>query len=151
MQTAGYTSYRTISTETASPGALLLQLYQAAIRNAGQAQIAIGKHDVAEAHARIMRMQEIVAELRRTLDFEQGGEIATRLAALYDYMQGRLIQANIQKDVTPLAEVQGLLRQLLAAWQVAVQKSTQAGSPAQAPAVSPAAAAPPRALNAMVG
>lgn len=154
MQTSGYTNYRTVTTTTASPGALLLQLYQAAIRNIGQAQIAIGRNDIPGAHTHIIRAQDIVTELQRTLDHERGGEIAERLAPLYIYMRQRLITANIYKDVVPLAEVQGLLRQLLSAWQAAVQQAGRTIAPAQAtrPAV-PVQTAPPnrRPLSALAG
>jgi len=121
MQPSGYAQYRTITTQTASPGDLLLQLYQAAIKNIGQAMTAITRNDVPVAHAHIMRAQEILVELQRTLDHEQGGDIAVRLDALYTYMRQRLVTANIEKKTEPLTEIQELLRQLLAAWQVAVQ------------------------------
>lgn len=125
MQTAGYAQYRAVTTQTASPGALLLQLYQAAIKNIGQARLAIERRDPAGAHAHTMRAQEIVAELQRTLDRERGGEIAARLDALYSYLLRRLLCANVEKDVAPLDEVQQLLRQLLAAWQVAVRETAR--------------------------
>jgi len=60
-------------------------------------------------------------ELQRTLDHEKGGELAATLDRLYTFMRQRLVDANIAKVVEPLDEVQGLLRQLLAAWQVAVR------------------------------
>ena len=150
MQTSGYANYRTVTTTTASPGALLLQLYQAAIRNIGQAQIAIGRNDVPGAHTHIIRAQDIMAELQRTLDHEQGGEIATRLESIYVYMRQRLITANIFKDVVVLAEVQGLLRQLLSAWQAAVQEAGRTGAAAPKQS-SPAAPPARRPLSALAG
>ena len=147
MQTSGYANYRTVTTTTASPGALLLQLYQAAIRNIGQAQIAIGRNDIPGAHTHIVRAQDIVTELQRTLDHEQGGEIAKRLEAIYIYMRQRLVTANVNKDVVQLAEVQGLLRQLLSAWQAAVQEAGRAAAPQQAASTPPAR----RPLSAVAG
>lgn len=125
MQPAGYAQYRKITTETASPGELLLQLYQAAIKNVGQAAEAMTHGDVVKAHKLIMRAQDILMELQRTLDHQRGGEIAARLDGLYTYMRGRILTANIDKDRAPLDEVCGLLRQLLAAWQQAVRDTAR--------------------------
>ncbi|HEY8286752.1 MAG TPA: flagellar export chaperone FliS [Chloroflexota bacterium] len=123
MQTAAYAQYRAITTETAGPGDLLLQLYQAAIKNVGQARLAVECANVPTAHKHIVRAQDIVLELQRTLDHEKGGELAPTLDSLYTFMRRRLVDANIAKAVEPLDEVQGLLRQLLAAWQVAVRET----------------------------
>jgi len=127
MQPGGYAQYRTVTTQTATPGDLLLQLYQAAIKNAGQASEAIDRRDPAKAHGHIVRVQDIVIELRRTLDHERGGDVSVTLDRLYGYMLQRLVAANIDKDRAPLAEVTGLLRQLLTAWRTAVR---EAGRPA---------------------
>ncbi len=121
MQTTAYAQYRAITTETAGPGDLLLQLYQAAIKNIGQARMAVEGANVPAAHKHIVRAQDIVLELQRTLDHEKGGELAATLDGLYTFMRRRLVDANIAKAVEPLDEVQGLLRQLLSAWQVAVR------------------------------
>jgi len=123
MQTAAYAQYRAITTETAGPGDLLLQLYQAAIKNVGQGRLAVESANVPAAHTHIVRAQNIVLELQRTLDHEKGGELAATLDGLYTFMRRRLVDANIEKAVEPLDEVQGLLRQLLAAWQIAVRET----------------------------
>jgi flagellar protein FliS len=136
MQTAGYAQYRAVTTQTATPGTLLLQLYQAAIKNIGQARLAIEHGNTAGAHTHIMRTQDIVTELQRTLDHARGGEIAQRLDELYRYMRGRLVVANVQKDAAPLDEVQSLLRQLLGAWQVAVREAARPAAPTATATVS---------------
>lgn len=125
MQTSGYAQYRRVTTETAGPGDLLLQLYRAAIKNAGQACEALDRNDVAPAHRHIMRTVDIVIELQRTLDHEQGGEVALQLDSIYTYLRQRLLTANIEKSRVPLDEVSELLRQLLSAWQVAVRESAR--------------------------
>ncbi len=45
----------------------------------------------------LIRSQDIIMELLTTLDAEKGGEVATNLAALYEYMYRELIQANMKK------------------------------------------------------
>lgn len=127
MQLSGYAQYRRVTAETASRGDLLLQLYRAAIKNAAQAGEAIDGRDTAGAHRHIMRAVDIVVELQRTLNHEQGGDIARQLDRLYSYMHQRLLTANIEKNRAPLDEVAGLLRQLLSAWQVAVRETARQG------------------------
>ena len=58
----------------------------------------------------------IVDSLRASLDYQQGGEIAANLGALYDYIERRLLDANIGDDQAPLDEVAGLLKELKAGW-----------------------------------
>ncbi len=45
-----------------------------------------------------------------------GGEIAGNLKDLYDYMERRLLHANLNNDIAALEEVIGLLRQVKSAW-----------------------------------
>lgn len=48
---------------------------------------------------------------------QQGGEIAENLAALYDYMKRRLMQANLHNDEAAIAEVVKLLENIADAWR----------------------------------
>jgi flagellar protein FliS len=54
--------------------------------------------------------------LRAALDKKVGGEIAEGLDALYEYMSGRLLTANLKNDPAILEEVQRLLTELRDAW-----------------------------------
>ncbi len=54
--------------------------------------------------------------LKASLDKQVGGEIATNLDALYDYMSRRLLEANIKNDPAILEEVRGLLADLRDTW-----------------------------------
>ena len=120
----GYQVYRQTQTHTAAPGELVLMLYRGAIRFLGAAIEAIEAQNVAEAHDKIVRAQDIVANLLETLDVERGGDVARNLSALYDFMLRRLIEANVRKDATAAREVQTLLRELLPAWEAAVRQTS---------------------------
>lgn len=120
--------YRTVATQTGSPGELVITLYQAAIKNIGQGRTAIEFQKPVLAHNHLMKAQEIIRTLRLTLDMERGGEIATRLSDIYGFMLGRLVDANVNKQVAPIDEVLPLLRQLLGAWQTAVRQASRRAS-----------------------
>ena len=44
------------------------------------------------------------------------GDLAARLAAIYDYMVGRLLEANLHSDPEALDEIERLLGTLRDAW-----------------------------------
>ena len=58
----------------------------------------------------------IIGQLDGSLDHAAGGEIADGLAALYDYSQRRLTEANLNNDVAMVQEVDGLIADIEAAW-----------------------------------
>ena len=58
----------------------------------------------------------IIGQLDGSLDHAAGGEIADGLAALYDYSQRRLTEANLNNDVAVVQEVDGLIADIEAAW-----------------------------------
>jgi flagellar protein FliS len=53
---------------------------------------------------------------------QQGGEIAENLYRLYDYMNYRLVDANMEKDLSGIIEVRDLLSTLREAWVEVVKK-----------------------------
>lgn len=121
-----YQTYRQTQTQTAGPGELVLMLYRGAVRFLAAGIDAIDTRDVAAAHTNLVKAQDIITELRSTLDAERGGDIARNLASIYEYMSRRLIEANIRKDAAPAREIHTLLRDLLSAWEVAVRETKTA-------------------------
>ena len=59
----------------------------------------------------------IIGQLDGSLDHAAGGEIADGLAALYDYSQRRLTEANLNNDASAVHEVDGLIADIEGAWQ----------------------------------
>jgi flagellar protein FliS len=115
-----YEQYRNAQIETASPDRLLLMLYDGAIRFLGQAREALSHNEIEKANHLINRVQDIIAELMSTLNFEVG-EVSHNLFRLYEYMNYRLVEANLKKDPAPTEEVERMLRDLREAWQQAAQ------------------------------
>ena len=119
--------YFETSVQTANPGAVLLALYDGAIRFCREAVEGIRAGDVARKGERIARVMAIVAEFSATLDQAKAPELGARLAQLYDYMITRLEHANQAMDARAVEEVAGLLETLREGWRGAVPQASAAG------------------------
>ncbi len=108
--------YREMEVRTASPLQLVVRLYEAALRHLRNAEAHHQAGRVKDRAESLARGLAIVGELRNALDMEQGGEVARRLDALYDFAIERLIDANLRADVAGLREVIPILEQLHGAW-----------------------------------
>lgn len=122
MSNNPYQKYKQNQYETASQEQLLLMLYNGAIKFSKQAKQGLEEEDYELANNKLKRVQAVINELMVTLDMEQGGEIAENLYSLYEYMNRRLIQANIRKDKEIVGEVLDLLTDLKEGWEGAVKK-----------------------------
>jgi flagellar protein FliS len=96
-------------------------LYDGAIKFLNLANDAISKKDISASNNNIIKAQNIITELMVSLNMEVG-EIAKNLYSLYDYMNRRLIQANIKKDPQIVNEVKGMLVELRETWDQAIKK-----------------------------
>jgi flagellar protein FliS len=121
---------------TASPIELVAMMYDAAIAAVRDARRKLAEKDIAGRSRAITKACEILIELTQGLDHARGGDISQRLAQLYDYIQHRLIEANIQQSDAPLAEALGLLSTLAEGWHTLRDREvqTRATAPAAAPA-----------------
>ncbi len=100
------------------PHMLIVMLFDGALLKVNMAAIAISQGDIAAKGQAISKAIQIITEgLKESLDMKAGGELAQRLAALYDYMVSRLIYANLQTSEPALKEVAGLLGELKGAWE----------------------------------
>jgi len=106
------------SVSTASPGKLLLMLYERLIRDLAQAEEAIGESDRERSSELLIHAQEIVLELRTTLDMDAWAG-APGLASLYGFVLTELIGANVAQDAAKVASCRGLLEPLRDAWREA--------------------------------
>jgi len=114
-------AYAKVSVETgvntADPHKLILMLFDGALLQVRTAGIAIGNQDIPGKGTAISKAIEIIINgLKVSLDMNAGGELAQRLAALYDYMSERLLYANLHNSRPALDEVTKLLSELKSAW-----------------------------------
>jgi flagellar protein FliS len=130
---APWNSYRQVAMQTAAPGQLVLMLFEGALRSLDRAETGFVMDDPAEAnqtiHNNIQRAQEILHELNMALDIEGGGPLASTLRSLYEYMDRRLLETNLQKNNEGLVEVRKYLNTLCNAWSDMLQGKTNPPSP----------------------
>ncbi len=112
--------YQRTEVETATPEKVLILLYDGAIQFLNKALIALDEKNIAEIHNNLVGAEHILLEFMNTLDFEQGGDFAIRLNALYQYLYNRLVDANMKKDKEPVKEVLEFLVDLRATWKQAI-------------------------------
>ena len=121
-------AYLEQSIQTASPARLVLALYDGAIGAVERATEALAPSGADEAvrleaayateiaHKELVKAQNIVSELRYSLDHERGGAIAANLHSLYSWCLAQLVEANTAKDPSGLPHVQKVLADLRDAW-----------------------------------
>jgi flagellar protein FliS len=125
MPQTAYDAYLESRIDSAAPLQLVRLLYQGAMDAVRTARRQLAAGDIAGRSRAISRAFEILVELNGALDPARGGEIAGRLARLYDYMERRLLEGNARQIDEPLAEVLGLLSTLEEAWQAIAEPALQ--------------------------
>ncbi len=114
-------AYQAQSILTASPGQLVLLMYDGALRFMAQARAGFALppddlHRIQTINTALLRAQAVLTELRANLDLSAGGDFARNLDRLYEYHLRRLQEANLRKDEAPLIEVESLVRSLRDGW-----------------------------------
>jgi flagellar protein FliS len=100
----------------ADPHRLIVRLMDGALERIAAARGLMSHGGVAEKAQLLQRAIAIIDELRNSLNFKAGGEVAHNLDALYEYMCTRLVQANAQNRPEWLDEVSRLLNEIRSAW-----------------------------------
>jgi flagellar protein FliS len=128
MGAYGYAkAYRDTAVLTASPGQLVLMLFDGALKSLSIARDAFDRPKtdfkrLETINRHLLKAQTILAELQGGINLETGGDFAKTMHGLYSYHMGRLFEANMRKQVEPLIEVQGLVRELRDAWAEMLSK-----------------------------
>lgn len=120
-------AYRTAHATTATPGQLVVMLYDGALRFLDQAAQAYGTGDRNLGNQAVVRAERILLELMASLDFRYP-EIASPLLALYRYWFVCLSDARRWGSVVDLLSVRRGLQELREAWAEA-DRCTRNGRP----------------------
>ena len=110
------------SVETASPHRLVQMLMEGALEKILAAKGFMASKNIAAKGEQISWAISIVDSLRSCLNVQEGGEFAQNLSSLYDYMEQRLLEANIKSDPSMLDEVAQLLIQVKSGWDAIPQE-----------------------------
>lgn len=120
METDGALQYRRMSTrfavESATPHRLIQLLMERALAKIAASRAHMETGAISAKGAAIGDALGIIAGLRASLNHDADAHLAGNFDALYDYMERRLLHANLSNDPQLLDEVAGLLRELKEAW-----------------------------------
>jgi len=120
---AAFNAYKQNSVTTASPGELTLMLYNGCLKFLTRAKKAIEEKNIEEKNTNIQKAQAIISELMSTLNAEL--EVSKQMIPLYDYMNRRLMEANINNDPTIIVEVEGLVTEFRDTWKEVIKITRQ--------------------------
>jgi flagellar protein FliS len=137
--TNALSAYKETRIRTASQGQLIIMLYDEAVRqlDRGLELIALnksGKKDPSRIEIigkAIVKAQAIITELMVSLDFDQGGEIAKNLFALYTWFNKELLEAHMDMDPVRITAVKNMFNELRTSWIEIAAKTNAEGRPVE--------------------
>ena len=103
---------------TATPEQLQLMLYDGAIRFGEQARIALTQKNFEVSYSCLSRATKIITELSSSLRHELAPELCGKLAALYNFVYFKLVEANIEHKVQSIDEALSILRYQRETWML---------------------------------
>jgi flagellar protein FliS len=134
MYSNGIQMYRKTNVVTADPKRLVLMCYEGAIDSLKIGKQKLSEKDYEEKGKNIAKARDIISELKSSLNFEQGGTIASNLDSLYNFMLKRIMEADLENDVQAFEDVIGILVDLESAWEeIFYKQKNGVGSEVTAP------------------
>ena len=97
--------YQTNNITTATPEKLMVMLFDGAVQFLQKAKVAIEEKNLQERSTNIEAARKIIRELMRTIDLENGNQVAKSLFKLYNKMAMKLIKANVSRNIGLIDEV----------------------------------------------
>jgi flagellar protein FliS len=126
-------SYKAQSVQTASPGKLVLMLFDGCLRFKLAASKAFDEEEFTKRNEDInnnlIRAQNIVTELQSSLDMSVPGDLPGTLFRLYDFVMHKLQQANLKKEREPIAEAEKIINELRDAWAEMLTQNPENDTP----------------------
>jgi flagellar protein FliS len=114
----------------ASPHRLISMLYDGILQRLAHALDALAKGDRIAKVRSLDSTLAIVDYLKAILDHQAGGDTARQLDMLYDYMQRRLVVANVSADAEAVREVMRLTTTIKSAWEAIAPEKMRTGNSA---------------------
>ncbi|MBN1513562.1 MAG: flagellar export chaperone FliS [Phycisphaerae bacterium] len=107
---------------TASPEMLTLMLWDGAIRFAEQGKEGIVKKDIEGSYKSLVRAQRIMTELTANLKHDVNPDLCGKLAALYNFIYRRLVDANLVKNPQLVDDALEIMRHQRETWALLMEK-----------------------------
>ncbi len=117
METPQTKSYKKLQVETASPIGLVVMLYDRAIVLLNKAKNEISEKQYEAKGHTLDKASDIIFELLTTLDKDKGGEIASSLANLYNFILREIMNANSKLNTKSLDNAVKILSELKGSWE----------------------------------
>ncbi|MGG3887895.1 flagellar export chaperone FliS [Metabacillus fastidiosus] len=118
-----YAAYEQNAVTTAAPGEITLMLYNGCLKFIRQAKKAIEEANIQTKNTNLQKAQSIVTELMITLNMEL--EVSKQMSVMYEYINHRLLEANLKNDTGILEEVEGLVTDFRDTWKQVIQVTRQ--------------------------
>jgi flagellar protein FliS len=122
------TAYRAREIQTATPGRLVVLVYDHIVAQLARATLAQKAAKIEERVLAISKARAGIFELMATLDVERGGDVAKNLKGLYGFFLIELQEFNRKPDVERLQRIGAMVSELRDAF------STIAADSARVPA-----------------
>jgi flagellar protein FliS len=117
--------YSQVRMTTASPGELLLALYDGVFRFLNGAKICFERKELPRGRELLSKAYAILSELYIALDHTLAPELCANLEALYGFAMDRVMLASRKTVTAPIDEVIRVLTPLREAWQIAVPQAAR--------------------------
>lgn len=101
---------------SADPHRVIQLLMQGALEKLALGKGCIERSDWEGKSTSLTRAVEIINALKDALDRDVNPELVDNLEMLYEYMTVRITEASVNKDISIIDQVMGLLLQIKSAW-----------------------------------
>ena len=112
----GYNAYKNNSINYASKEQLLLMLFDGAVKYAKIGRQAILDKDIKKKHENLVKTQDIFYELMISLDRSTNLQWIDGLSSVYEFINNRLMEANIKSDIKIMDEIIPLIEDIRSMW-----------------------------------
>ncbi|MFN8571783.1 MAG: flagellar export chaperone FliS [Gemmatimonadaceae bacterium] len=120
------TRYREMQVMAASPGELIVMVYDHLLSQLHRAQALQGASNLAARSDALEKCRAALCELLVTLDQEKGGALGTQLAAIYSFLLGELTTLGLRPDTKRYERVIRIVRELREAFAQAAAQTAPA-------------------------
>ena len=115
--TLQYDAYKETAINTSDNVRIVSLLLDGAINFMLAARGKMEQNDITGKGLYLGKATAIVSELLKSLNIEEGGEVAANLRRLYDFILDRLLTANRKSDINSLHEAERVLENIRIGWK----------------------------------